>query len=149
MEQPARSWLRSAPCARSRNDCRLCPLWLLPDNMPNLFAVGRGDGFASRPYPVDENDLTRGDRHQQHVRHAHRSVPGLYGLRDGLPFRRAIRQTDRDHPPPARTPLRAKLARPPVPFFPVLTVPAPGPPESFIATALALSKDRRQPPHPL
>ena len=132
----SRSGCASASTRRecSRDDCarrpaladeRLRPLRLLPADVPDLPALERGDGLAAGPDPADGVAPRRHDLAQPDRRRPLRPLPRLHGLRDGLPFRRPVRQADRGDarddrdrdPPPLRRPVRARraLQAPPLP----------------------------------
>ena len=88
------------PAARAAR--RLRALRLLPADLPDLPAVGRGDGLPARADLPDEPRGEGRDRARRPVPRAHRPVPGLHGLRDRLPVGRAVRQAARVGAPAAR-----------------------------------------------
>ena len=88
---PNASWSRCA----ARADRRLRPLRLLPADLPDVFALERGDGLAARADLPDAGARRRIDRADRHGRRALRPLPRLHGLRDLVPVRRAVRPADR------------------------------------------------------
>src|SRR5438552_2860253 len=51
--------LRRRRPAADRADRQVRALWILPAELPDLHAVGRGDGFAARPHLSDESGARR------------------------------------------------------------------------------------------
>src|SRR6185436_4877245 len=105
-----RACVRRPPAAVPRAGGRLRPLRVLPAHLPDLCALGRGDGLASRPHLPDETG-PRGRADDARDGAAHRQVPRLHGLRDRLPVRGAVRQADRGYAGPGGTPVQAVLGR--------------------------------------
>ena len=64
---------------------------------------------------------------RRHLCPALRRMPGLHGLCDGLPVRRAVRRVDRGGPPPAGAQLPAQPCRSPVPGDDLPALPVPDP----------------------
>ena len=93
---PAATTRPRAP--QPRPDRRLRALRLLPAHLPDLRALGRGDGLAARADSADEG-RPRGDRPAPDPP---RPLPRLHGVRDRVPVRGAVRQADRGRPPAAR-----------------------------------------------
>ncbi len=85
------SWSRCAV----RADRRLRPLRLLPADLSDVFALERGDGFATRADLSDAGTRRRIDRTDRHGRRALRPLSRLHGLRDGVSVRCAVRPVDR------------------------------------------------------
>ena len=83
----------------SRAGRRLRALRLLPADLPDLRAVGRGDGLAARPDPPDGAAPRGRAAHRRDGRPLGR-LPGLHGVRDRVPVGRAVRQADRVRPAP-------------------------------------------------
>ena len=72
-------------------------LRVLPAGLPHLPAVGRGDGLAAGPDLPGEPDPGRRGADPGGGR-ALRPLPGLHGVHDGLPVRRAVRPAHRGGP---------------------------------------------------
>src|SRR5208337_3395906 len=72
-------------------------LRVLPAGLPDLPAVGRGDGLAAGPDPPGEPDPRRRPAVRLR-RRALRPLPGLHGLHDRLPVGRAVRPAHRGGP---------------------------------------------------
>ena len=105
---------------------RLRALRLLPADLPDLRAVGRGDGLPARAHLPDERGAAgRADDRRDGA--ALRRVPGLHGLRHRLPLRRAVRQADRGHARPGRAPLRPARGRPGPARCDLRALPLPAP----------------------
>ena len=98
------------PPAEPGPDRRLRPLRLLPDHLPDLRALGRGDGLAPRPDRADAGRARGGQRAVGRAGHPHRPLPRLHGLRHRLPVGRPVRQADRGHPRPGRAQHRPRPA---------------------------------------
>ena len=82
---PARhARLRRAPAAGPRADLGLRALRLLPAHLPDVRAVGRGDGLPARPDPADEPGAARRAAVGLDGR-ALRPLPRLHGLRAACP----------------------------------------------------------------
>ncbi len=84
---------RDAP-AVARPDRRLRALRLLPPDLPDLPALGRGDGLPAR---ADRADEAGPRRDLGPARATPGQLPWMHGLRDRLSLRRAVRQADRGH----------------------------------------------------
>src|SRR5271163_3869059 len=95
--------LRYSQAARNRADRGLRTLRLLPPRLPHLRALGRGDGFAARPYLHDEEVSPGRGSARPALPPAYGQLSGLHGLHDRLPLRGAIQQADRRHARPGRT----------------------------------------------
>ena len=80
---------------RARPDRRLRALRLLPADLPDLRAVGRGDGLAARADRADARRARGGRAAVARDGRALRPLPRLHGLRDRLPVGRAVRPADR------------------------------------------------------
>ena len=119
--------LRRAPPAGRRADLRLRALRLLPAHLPDLRAVGRGDGLPARTDLPDEARQGGRGPARRHLCPALRRVPGLHGLCDGVPVRREVRRVDRGGPPPAGAQLPAQPRRPRVPGNDLPALPVPDP----------------------
>ena len=137
--RPARAALRVSavrrhPPARARPDRRLRALRLLPAHLPDVPALGRGDGLAARAHRADEAG-PRGDLRP--ARRAHRQLPRLHGVRDRLPVGRAVRQADRGHARRRSSATRAPAARARVPAAGVRALHPPRPPARARARAVA------------
>src|SRR6516165_6171354 len=117
-------------------------LRLLPGRVPHLPAVEGGDGFAARPHLSDEDGFRRQSDHQRNVGWPFRRLPGLYGLRDGMPFRRGIWEIDRSHPRANRTALHAISRGNEVSPFSVQHLHASGPPARAVAAVASVPENR-------
>ena len=76
------------------SDRGLRALRILPADVPDVPAVGRGDGLAARPDLPDEASARRRTARRQHGA-ALRRLPRLHVVRDGVPVRSAVRRADR------------------------------------------------------
>ena len=83
-------------------------LRLLPAGVPDLPGARRGDGLAARPHRADEGGARRRAAAGRRAA-AHRPLPRLPGLRDGLPVRRPLRRSH--HAVPRAPRERARGAR--------------------------------------
>ena len=113
---------------------------LLSAHLPDVAALGRGDGLAAWTHRAD----AAGDRWRNRADAAGarplRRLPRLYGLRHRLPFRRALRPVDRGDPPPDRTQRAAPAERPHLPRAHLRALP-PSPADApATAAALAVSE---------
>ena len=115
--------LRRPPPALPRAARRLRALRVLPAHLPDLPAVGRGDGLPARADLPDEPGGEGRDRPGRPVRHAHRPLPGLHGVRDGVPVGRAVRPAAGSHPPAGGAQRRARQGRQAVPRRDLRAVP--------------------------
>ena len=88
----------------------LRPLRPLPEPLPHVSPLGTGSGFAARAHPPDGAGGPGQARTGRIFRHAHRPLPRLPRLRDGLPVRRRIRQARRDGARANRAELQAALS---------------------------------------
>ena len=88
-------------------DQRLRALRVLPAHVPDVRAVGRGDGLPARPDPPDE-PARRGHADDAGDGRALRRLPGLHGVRDGVPVRGAVRPADRADPGGGRAGARTR-----------------------------------------
>ena len=121
-----RGRLRRAPPAGRGADRRLRALRVLPAHVPDVRALGRGDGLPARPHLPDEGG-PRGRADDRLDGLALRRLPRLHGLRDRVPVRRAVRHPDRADPGPGRAQLRPLEEGQGAARAGVLAVPAPAP----------------------
>ena len=84
---PASTWAASD----ARPDRRLRPLRVLPAHVPDLPALGRGDGLAARAHRPHGRAREHGHALGRHD-HPLRPLPRVHGLRDRLPVGRPVRQ---------------------------------------------------------
>ena len=133
--------LRRAPPAGRGADRRLRALRLLPADLPDLRAVGRGDGLAARPDLPDEGG-PRGRADDRLDGLALRRLPRLHGLRDRVPVGRAVRHPDRADPRPGRAPPRPLGEGQGAARADLLAVPAP---EAAAAAARPAARCCRRP----
>jgi glycolate oxidase FAD binding subunit len=68
----------------------LCALRVLPAGLPDVPALGRGDGLAARPDPPAHPGARRGSAHGS-GRDPLRHLPRVHGLHDRVPVGRALR----------------------------------------------------------
>src|SRR5205814_641381 len=109
----------------ARTDRRMCPLWILPPRVPDVRAVGRGDGLPARADPPGDAAARRG------AGRAGTSPPGrvprLPRVRAGLPVRGALRRDRGGVPGPGRARGRPGHPRPGTAGDRVRAVPVPAP----------------------
>ena len=116
--------LRRAPPAGRRADRGLRALRVLPADLPDVRAVGRGDGLPARTDLPDEG----GSRGRADVRRdgvALGRLPRLHGLRDRLPLGRAVRHAHRADPGAGRAPPRPQRQGPGAARPDLRALPAP------------------------
>ena len=106
-------WTSVDPRASCATWSGLRALRVLPAGLPDVPAVGRGDGLAPRPDPPDHPGAGRRRSWHRGGRRPLRPLPGLHGLRDRLPVRGPVRPADRGGPRLGREP--AGRAQPPLP----------------------------------
>ena len=98
--------------------CGFC----LPD-VPDLRAVGRGDGLAAGPHLPDEGRPRRPRGDDAVLRPALRRLPRLHGVRHVMSVRRAVRAAHRGDARADRAALPALARRSPVPRRDLRAVP--------------------------
>src|SRR5713226_6049410 len=98
-----RERVRRASSAFERDHRKVRALRILFARLPHLRAVGAGNGFAARPHLPDEDGERGLRRIEFDLGEPLRQLPGLYGLRDGVPFRRGVRKTHRGYARADRT----------------------------------------------
>ena len=103
------------PSALVSADRHLRALRVLPAIVPDLRAVGRGDGLAARPHLPDEGGARRTHGDDAGVRQSLRRVPRLHGVRDGVPVRCTICAAHRSDARPDRSSSCALLRRSRIP----------------------------------
>src|SRR5260370_7745498 len=123
-----RERVRRASSAFERDDRKVRALRILFARLPHLRAVGAGNGFAARPHLPDE-DGERGLRGiELDLGEPLRQLPGLYGMRHGVPFRRGVRKTHRGYARADRTKDGTSPRRKTPPAIYVRNIYAAGPP---------------------
>ena len=115
---------------------------VLPPDVPHVPPVGRGDGLAPRPDPAD-GDRTGGRSAHLHHGRALRRVPGVHGLRDGVPLGGQVRPLDRSHPPAGRTAPPPIVRRSAVPRVDLRPLPVPTAPPGAAGAAPLVPAARR------
>ena len=124
---------------------RLRALRLLPADLPDVRAVGRGDGLAPRADSAHAAraraaDPVRGDGHPP------RPVPGLHGVRDRVPVGGQVRPAAAPGSPADRAPSRSLAGRSGLPPADLRGVPASRPAARDGADAGAAAPGRRRAP---
>ncbi len=123
------------------SDRSMRTLWFLPSDLSNLSALESGDGFSARPNIPDENG--RGRRRGadgRNLRQPLRQMPGMHGLRDCVPVRRAVWKADRGNAGADRAQLPASVSRSALSQADLLAVPASESAALADASAVALSE---------
>ena len=82
-------------------------LRVLPAGLSDLRSLGQRNGFAARAHLPDEDGERRRDRHDRSMGPAHRQVPGVHVVHDGLSVRCRLRQAHRGDASAGRTPAPA------------------------------------------
>ena len=118
--------VRREPSARSGAHRHVRALRLLPAVVPDLRAVGRRNGLASRPHLPDEGGARRPHRDDAVLRRTLRRLSRLHGLRHVVPVGRAVRSAHRGDARSDRTAARAVARRPPVSRRDLRAVSVPG-----------------------
>src|SRR3954447_1760687 len=117
--------LRRRPAAAPRPHRGLRALRLLPADVPDLRAVGRGDGLAARAHPAHARRPRGGTRARAGAGRRVGQLPRLHGVRDRVPERCAVRQAHRGHACAGGAPLRAPAPGAPQAPRTVRAVPVP------------------------
>src|SRR3954447_2061871 len=117
--------LRRRPAAAPRPHRGLRALRLLPADVPDLCAVGRGDGLAARAHPAHARRPRGGTRARAGAGRRVGQLPRLHGVRDRVPERCAVRQAHRGHACAGGAPLRAPAPGAPQAPRTVRAVPVP------------------------